>query len=71
MRQKVFGRRPVSDRRRAQNRPDLADKLPRRVMFSTVGSTGWRRRRAIHGHKGNKSEKDFSHLHNKFTEEEA
>jgi hypothetical protein len=35
-------------------------------MFSTQGSTGWRRRRDISTHKGNKKEGDFSHLHEKF-----
>jgi hypothetical protein len=41
------------------------------VMFSTQGSTGWRRRRDISTHKGNRKEGDFSHLHDKFTEEQA
>ena len=40
-------------------------------MFSTQGSTGWRRRRDIRNHKGQRTEADFSHLHDKFTEEEA
>ena len=71
MRKKVFGRRPVSERRRAQNRPDFVDKLPRRVLFSTAGQTGWRRRRNLGDYKGDKKEGDFSHLHDKFTEEEA
>ena len=48
------------------NRPELVDKIPRRVLFSTQGSTGWRRRRDLRGHKGSKKEGDFSHLHGKF-----
>jgi hypothetical protein len=40
-------------------------------MFTTAGPTGWRRRRDLRGHKGNMKEGDFSHLHDKFTEEEA
>jgi hypothetical protein len=54
-----------------KNRPELVDKRPRRVLFSTAGQSGWRRRRDIRNHKGNKKEGDFSHLHDKFTEEEA
>jgi hypothetical protein len=27
-----------------QNRPDLEDKRPKGVLFSTEGSTGWSRR---------------------------
>jgi hypothetical protein len=75
VRNKIFGSRPVSrpasDPRRSQNRPDWADKIPRQVMFTTAGPTGWRRRRDLRGHKGNMKEGDFSHLHDKFTEEEA
>jgi len=51
---------------RAQNRPDSRDDRPKGVLFSTEGSTGWRRRRDISTHKGNKKEGDFSHLHDKF-----
>jgi hypothetical protein len=55
-----------------KQRPVMTDARPRRVMFSYVGSTGWRRRRDISTHKGNNlQEGDFSHLHDKFTEEEA
>jgi hypothetical protein len=54
-----------------KNRPELVDQRPRWALFSTVGSTGWRRRRDISAHKGTKTEGDFSHLHDKFTEEEA
>jgi len=55
-----------------KNRPELVDKRPRRALFGTQGSTGWRRRRDISTHKGNDmKEADFSHLHDKFTEEEA
>jgi hypothetical protein len=54
-----------------KNRPELVDKRPRRALFSTAGQTGWRRRRDLGDYKGNKKEGDFSHLHDKFTEEEA
>jgi hypothetical protein len=55
-----------------KQRPELVDKRPQGVLFSKVGSTWWRRRRDISTHKGNnKSEKDFSHLHDKYTVEEA
>ena len=70
MTKKIFGSRPVSERRRALNRPEFVDKIPRRVMFSTVGSTGWRRRRDISTHKGNRKEGDFSHLHDRFVDPE-
>jgi hypothetical protein len=56
----------------SKNRPEYVDKIPRRVLFSTQGSTGWRRRRDISTHKGNNmKEGDFSDQHHKFTEEEA
>jgi hypothetical protein len=58
-------------RLKSKNRPEHVDKIPRQVMFSTQGSTGWRRRRDISTHKGNRKERDFSHLHDKFTEEQA
>ena len=58
-------------RTKSKNRPEYVDKIPRQVMFSTQGSTGWRRRRDIRNHKGHRTEADFSHLHDKFTEEEA
>jgi hypothetical protein len=59
-------------RLKSKNRPELVDKRPRWALFSTQGSTGWRRRRDISTHKGNNmKEGDFSHLHDKFTEEEA
>jgi hypothetical protein len=46
------------------------DKRPQGVLFSTAGQTGWHRRRDLGDYKG--SEKgDFSHLHDRFTEEEA
>ena len=53
-------------RRKSKNRPESVDKRPRWALFSTQGSTGWRRRRDISTHKGNKTEGDFSHLHDKF-----
>jgi hypothetical protein len=56
-------------RLKSKNRPEYVDKIPRQVMFSTQGSTGWRRRRDLGGHKGNRSEQNFEHLHNLFTEE--
>jgi len=58
-------------RLKSKNRPDHTDKRPRWALFSTQGSTGWRRRRDIRNHKGHRTEADFSHLHDKFTEEEA
>jgi hypothetical protein len=58
------------DRWKSKNRPELVDKRPRWAFFSTVGSTGWRRRRDISTHKGNKKEGDFSHLHEKFADPE-
>jgi hypothetical protein len=58
-------------RLKSSNRPDHVDKRPRWALFSTQGSTGWRRRRDIRNHKGHRTEADFSHLHDKFTEEQA
>jgi hypothetical protein len=55
---------------RGKQRPELVDKRPRRVLFSTAGQTGWRRRRDLRGHKGNMKEGDFSHLHHKFADPE-
>ena len=73
MRKKVFGSRPVSrpvsEKRQAQNRPEYTDQIPRQVLFSTQGSTGWRRRRDLRGYKGNKKEGDFSDQHDKFWSE--
>jgi hypothetical protein len=54
-----------------KNRPEHVDKRPRWALFSTAGPTGWRRRRDITGHKGGMKEADFSHLHGRFTEEQA
>jgi hypothetical protein len=62
---------PRPRRPRTANRPDIRDDRPKGVLFSTEGSTGWHRVRDIKGYKGNKKEDDFSHLHDKFTEEEA
>ena len=59
------------DRRKSKNRPELVDKRPRWALFTTAGQTGWRRRRDIRNHKGQRTEAAFSHLHDKFTEEEA
>ena len=59
-------------RRKSKNRPESVDKRPRWALFSTQGSTGWRRRRDISTHKGtDMQEGDFSDQHHKFTEEEA
>jgi hypothetical protein len=59
-------------RRKSKGRPERVDKIPRRVLFSTQGSTGWRRRRDISTHKGNNMKEDnFSDQHHKFTEEGA
>jgi hypothetical protein len=41
------------------------------VPFGTEGSSGSGRIRRLGKYKGNKKEADFSHLHDKFTEEEA
>jgi hypothetical protein len=56
---------------RAKNRPDLEDKRPKGVLFSTEGSTGWGWIRNLGDYKAGEKEGDFSHLHDKFTEEEA
>jgi hypothetical protein len=59
-------------RLKSKNRPEYVDKIPRRVLFSTQGSTGWRRRRDISTHKGNNmKEGDFSDQHHRFTQEES
>jgi hypothetical protein len=57
-------------RLKSKNRPERVDKRPRWALFSTQGSTGWRRRRDISTHKGNKKEGDFSHLHDRFVDPE-
>ena len=57
-------------RLKSNNRPARVDKRPRWALFSTQGSTGWRRRRDISTHKRNKTEADFSHLHDKFADPE-
>ena len=57
-------------RLKSKNRPDHVDKRPRWALFSTQGSTGWRRRRDIRNHKGHRTEADFSHLHNRFVDPE-
>jgi hypothetical protein len=56
-------------RLKSKNRPESVDKRPQGVLFSTAGQTGWRRRRDIRNHKGNKREGGFSHLHDKFWSE--
>ena len=54
---------------KSKNRPERVDKIPRQVMFSSQGSTGWRRRRDIRDHKGHRTEADFSDQHHKFWSE--
>jgi hypothetical protein len=51
------------------NRPDLVDKRPKGVLFSTEGSSWWNRVRDIRLHKGNKKEADFHEHHHKFWSE--
>jgi hypothetical protein len=53
-------------RLKSKNRPERVDRRPRWALFSAAGQTGWRRRRDIRNHKGNKSEKHFDHLNEKF-----
>jgi len=63
----------VTEKRRVvkgKNRPDIKDDRPKGVLFSTGGSTGWHRRRNLGDYKGNKKEGDFSHLHDKFADQE-
>ena len=55
---------------RAANRPDIR-RRDGGVLFHNTGPTGWGRIRRLGDYKGNKKEGDFSHLHDKFTEEEA
>jgi hypothetical protein len=57
-------------KQRGEQRPELVDKRPQGVLFSTAGQTGWRRRRDIRNHKGNKTEDNFSHLHDRFVDPE-
>jgi hypothetical protein len=63
------GPEPRRGRPRTANRPELVDKRPQGVLFSTEGSTWWNRVRNIKGHKGQKSEKNFNHLNDKFWSE--
>jgi hypothetical protein len=53
---------------RAVNRPDLI-RRDEGVLFHATGSSGWRRRRNHGGYKAGRSEHNFEHLHNLFTEE--
>jgi hypothetical protein len=55
---------------RAGNRPDVI-RRDEGVLFHNTGSTGWGRIRRLGDYKGTMKEGDFSHLHDKFTEEEA
>ena len=49
------------------NRPDICDLIPKGVMFSTEGSTGWGRRRNLGNYKKGRSEHDFHDQHHRFT----
>ena len=53
---------------RTANRPDIRPR-DEGVLFHETGSTGWGRRRNHGDYKGNRSEQNFEHLHNLFTEE--
>jgi hypothetical protein len=55
---------------KGKQRPELVDRRPRRLLFSTAGQTGWRRRRNLGDYKGDKKEGGFSHLHDKFADPE-
>jgi hypothetical protein len=55
--------------RKSKNRPESVDRRPRQAMFSTQGSTGWRRRRDLRNHKGYRKEDNFSDQHDKFWSE--
>lgn len=70
MRKKAFGSRRISEKpqkRQSANRPDYVDRIPRQVLFSVQGSTGWRRRRDISTHKGTGMKEDnFKDQHDKF-----
>jgi hypothetical protein len=60
-------RRPVTQ---ARNRPDIRDLIPKGVLFSTEGPTGWGRKRDLGNYKEGKSEHDFSHLNAKWVDPE-
>jgi hypothetical protein len=57
-------------RLKSNNRPERVDRRPRWALFSTQGSTGWRRRRDIRSHKGYRVEDNFSDQHHRFTDQE-
>jgi hypothetical protein len=52
-----------------KNRPEVEDKRPKGVLFSTEGSTGWGFIRRLEDYKQGKREADFHHLHSKFWSE--
>jgi nitrous oxide reductase len=54
-----------------KNRPDVEDKRPKGVLFSTEGSTGWGFIRRLEDYKEGKLEGDFHHLHNRFHDPES
>ena len=53
------------------NRPDMEPRRKGEVLFHDAGPTGWGRIRRLGDYKGNRSEEDFRHLHDQFTEEET
>jgi hypothetical protein len=55
---------------RTANRPDIRPR-DEGVLFHDTAPTWWGRKRNLGDYKGNKKERDFGHLHDKFTEEEA
>ena len=54
------------DTSKKKNRPDMRDLIPKGVMFSAEGSTGWGRKRDLGGYKGTRSEHNFADQHDKF-----
>jgi hypothetical protein len=58
----MIEKRPVI---KGTNRPDLVSR-PLGSLFHDTGSTGWGRKRALGDYKGDKTEKNFDHLNDKF-----
>jgi hypothetical protein len=54
---------------RKANRPDLEDKRPKGVLFSTEGSSGWNNVRNLRDYKAGMKEGDFHEHHHKFWSE--
>ena len=69
------GPKPVSflggGSQEAKNRPAMRPRVPGNILFHDAGPTGWDRIRQLGDYKGTKSESNFEHLHNQFTEEGA